>query len=303
MHELRPLQEVLLFHSLACRYHKPSVCSLPSSHPTPSGEPFPPPKKPPPPPSRLPAFPPPPSSQASKNMGDVWVSIWVSEQHPQGAASSPWTGASPWTSSTSRAAGLAALTLIYPLPWATGSIRGGISGGAAHYWPIGGADVGPDALAGQAATVEKGQAPRLLSAAEGPAEGREVSAEEKGDIVGQGIQWQRPLEDSAVRQDAEDGEGAVLNARPPAISVSPSLRDGTVDAAQPLLLPGGRAAGHPPPPADLRPHPPSMRPAVFLRGLLLLSAINSVCTLARAFSFAFAGMAAAKRTHEKLLGE
>ncbi|MEW5300197.1 MAG: hypothetical protein WDW36_003143 [Sanguina aurantia] len=46
----------------------------------------------------------------------------------------------------------------------------------------------------------------------------------------------------------------------------------------------------------------SRRESVFLYGLLLLTAVNGVCTLVRAFSFAFAGMSAARRLHSALLG-
>ena len=51
------------------------------------------------------------------------------------------------------------------------------------------------------------------------------------------------------------------------------------------------------------PGPLPMEAEEFLRVLLILSVVNSACTLARAFSFAFAGMAAARRTHEKLFGK
>lgn len=41
--------------------------------------------------------------------------------------------------------------------------------------------------------------------------------------------------------------------------------------------------------------------SVFLYGLLLLTGVNGVCTLVRAFSFAFAGMSAARKLHSALL--
>ena len=59
--------------------------------------------------------------------------------------------------------------------------------------------------------------------------------------------------------------------------------------------------GHRPP--QPVPAPPPMEASVFLKGLLILLALNCAFTLARAFSFAFAGMEAARRTHDKLLGE
>jgi ATP-binding cassette subfamily C (CFTR/MRP) protein 10 len=40
----------------------------------------------------------------------------------------------------------------------------------------------------------------------------------------------------------------------------------------------------------------------FLKGLGLIAAANTVFTLARAFSFAAAGMAAARTIHQQLLG-
>jgi ATP-binding cassette subfamily C (CFTR/MRP) protein 10 len=40
----------------------------------------------------------------------------------------------------------------------------------------------------------------------------------------------------------------------------------------------------------------------FLKGLAIISALNTLATLARAFSFAAAGMAAAKTVHRRLLG-
>ena len=56
----------------------------------------------------------------------------------------------------------------------------------------------------------------------------------------------------------------------------------------------------PPAPTPLA---PPMEASLFLRGLIILTAINSVFTLARAFGFALAGMWAAERTHDKLLGK
>ena len=58
----------------------------------------------------------------------------------------------------------------------------------------------------------------------------------------------------------------------------------------------GNIRGHP------EPVPRPMEATEFLKVLLILSVLNSVCTLVRALSFAFAGMAAARKTHEKLLG-
>jgi ATP-binding cassette subfamily C (CFTR/MRP) protein 10 len=39
----------------------------------------------------------------------------------------------------------------------------------------------------------------------------------------------------------------------------------------------------------------------FLKGLVAISALNTLATLARAFSFAAAGMAAARAVHRRLL--
>lgn len=51
-----------------------------------------------------------------------------------------------------------------------------------------------------------------------------------------------------------------------------------------------------------RPAPLSDEVAAFLKGLSILTLVNTLATMARAFSFAAAGMAAARSMHEQLLG-
>ncbi|KAF8063051.1 ABCC13 [Scenedesmus sp. PABB004] len=97
---------------------------------------------------------------------------------------------------------------------------------------------------------------------------------------------------------AGGGGGSAPQPRPPQPQVPPR-------PARRMLLGRRGAAAAPRPPAAVRlgwrpaPLDPQMRR--FLRGLAVIAGLNTAATLARAFSFAAAGMAAARRTHAALL--
>ena len=163
----------------------------------------------------------PPCSQATRNLNDVWVSIWVSRQAPN-------LGGAVWPSIPSTRPSLSMF-------WAPPPSGPSYPGALYSYGAL---------------TVLQ---PHLESLGLG------------GPLEGEGRGGPLPWN---VSSDPGVALGLALGRRPPA-----------------------------PPPS-----PPPMAGSVFLEGLLILAVINSAFTLARAFGFAFAGMRAAKRTHEKLLG-
>lgn len=94
---------------------------------------------------------------------------------------------------------------------------------------------------------------------------------------------------------------------PPPHNPGSSLGDPDAYTLDPSAAPAAAVrslqARRPPPPAPAPAHdqPPAVPASLFLNILLLLSALNTLFTLGRAFSFAFAGLKAAERTHDRLL--
>lgn len=94
---------------------------------------------------------------------------------------------------------------------------------------------------------------------------------------------------------------------PPPHNSGSSLGDPAAYTLDPSAAPAAALrslqARRPPPPAPAPAHdqPPAVPASLFLNILLLLSALNTLFTLGRAFSFAFAGLKAAERTHDRLL--
>jgi ABC-type multidrug transport system fused ATPase/permease subunit len=210
-----------------------------------------------------------PSLQASRNGTDLWISFWVSGSH----------AASNGSSSSSSSLGPAAAAAL-PL-WAH---RGWQAGGLSA-WP---------GLRSSAALVQVAESgfslPQLLGSGAAAAAGTAYyttwaaapaaawHGSSNASSPAAPIASRRLLAQHQHRAAAAPADAAALQRPRPAGSASSPAR-----------------ASHPSP-AQLSPD--ARR---FLAGLLLLAALNTAFTLARAFSFAFAGLRAARLLHSQLL--